>query len=965
MDFNPVKSNHNKVPTLIRVGTSIFNYKLMKSKLFTVLFLICVFSGYSQSGVSGTVFDGETNDVLPFANILAKGFTKGTSSDFDGKYEIELEPGSYIIQFSYLGYETKEITEVTIEPDKFLTIDVVLNASANALDEVVVITTVSKNTEQAVLQLQKNSVKLLDGLSLQSIKNTGANDIASAVKAVPGVSVQGGKYVYVRGLGDRYTKTTLNGMDVPGLDPDRNTLQLDLFPTAILDNIQVVKSFTADSGADFTGGYVDIVTKDIPTKLEYNINVGLGYNPSMHFQENYLTSKSSGTDFLGFDNGQRDLNIARGQVIAPPSAGSSLLTQLTQTLEPEMAVKTNQSPMNLNLGFSVGNQYNIGNKRLGALASLNYRNETQFFENAQNNFWFKNRSSSSIFELEPDRLQSGDIGINTALLSALAGLSLKTENSKYKFNFLHIQNGESRNAFFNIASLLFDEVRGVRDNIEYTQSSITNGFLGGFHSLSEGVWEIDWRFSPTLSLIEDKDIRFSSFEISDTGNLIIRPSSFGPPTRIWRELQEINLAGKLGVTKTHQLFSRNAKLQLGGAYTYKEREFGIDQYFLTVIQPTSVPINGNSDNLLLPENIWTPQSRNGTFITGNFEPTNSFDSNSTLAAAFVSEEFQISDVLKSIIGMRFEKFELFYTGQNNFGDIVLNEQKIIDAADFFPSINFIYELGENQNTKLRTSYSRTTARPSFKEASIAEIFDPLTGRIFIGNIDINPTYINNLDLRFEHYGENGQFFSISGFYKDFNDPIELVAFEQAPNNFQPQNVSSATVVGGEVEIRQDLGILSPSFENISLNANVSLIDSKVDMSETEFNSRVLAARDGERISPERELQGQSPFLINFGLTYKGSNNGLLASLNYNVQGKTLEVVGIRGVPDVYTMPFHNAVLSLSKEFGKDKNSKISMRFNNLLNDKIESVYQSFKAANEIYSFRNPGQALSIGYSYSF
>jgi hypothetical protein len=937
----------------------------MKSTLFTVLLLLCALSGYSQNGVSGTVFDGETNDVLPFANVLVKGTTKGTTSDFDGKYEIELEPGTYVIQFSFLGYETKEITEVTIEPNKFLVLDVVLNAAANALDEVVITTTVSKNTEQAVLQLQKNSVKLLDGLSLQSIKNTGANDIASAVKAVPGVSVQGGKYVYVRGLGDRYTKTTLNGMDVPGLDPDRNTLQLDLFPTAILDNIQVVKSFTTDSGADFTGGYVDIVTKDIPTKLEYNISAGLGYNSSMHFKDNYLTSQSSGTDFLGFDDGQRDLQIARGQVIPPPSAGSPVLTQLTQRLEPEMAVKTDQSPMNFNLGFSAGNQYEIGSARLGVLAAINYRNETQFFENAQNNFWFKNRSSSSIFELEPDRLQSGDIGINTVLLSGLAGLSLKTEKSKYKFNVLHIQNGESRNGFFNVASLLFDEVRGVRDNIEYTQSSITNGFLGGVHSLADGAWEIDWRFSPTLSLIEDKDVRFSSFEISDTGDLIIRPSSFGPPTRIWRDLQEINLAGKLGITKNHQLFSRNAKLQFGGAYTYKEREFGIDQYFLTVIQPSTVPINGNSDNLLLPENIWTPQTRTGTFINGNFEPTNSFDSYSTLSAAFISEEFQISERLKSILGLRFEKFDLFYTGQNNFGDIVLNEEKIIDVADFFPSVNFIYDLGENQNTKVRASYSRTTARPSFKEASIAEIFDPLTGRIFIGNIDINPTYINNFDLRFEHYGENGQFFSVSGFYKDFTDPIELVAFEQAPNNFQPQNVSSATVIGAEVEVRQDLGIFSPSFEDFSVNANVSLIDSKVDMSETEFNSRVLAARDGETISPERVLQGQSPFLINFGLNYNGSRNGWQASLYYNVQGKTLEVVGIRGVPDVYTLPFHNAVLSVSKEFGKERNSKISLRFNNLLNDQIESVYQSFRATDQIYSFRDPGQAISLGYSYSF
>ncbi len=939
---------------------------IKNSLTLTVLFLFGLHFSFGQSGIAGTLNDGEINDVLPFANIIIKGTTKGTTSDFDGKYSIEIEPGTYTVLFSYLGYETKEVTEVKVESNSFTPLDVTLNALANQLDEVVVVTTVTKNTEASVLQVQKAAVKLLDGLSLQSIKRTGANDIASAVKSVPGVSVQDGKYVYVRGLGDRYTKTLLNGMDVPGLDPDRNTLQLDLFPTAILDNIQVVKSFTPESSADFTGGYVDIITKDIPTRQEFGISLGASYNSSMHFNNDALSSKTSGTDFLGYDDGFRSLPINPAQVIPPTSAGSSLLTQITQTLTPQMGVEREQNLMNYNFGVNLGNQYTLGEEsRLGFQAALNYRSTSDFFEDAQNNFWFKDRSSSSIYELEPDRLQSGDISVNNVLISALGGLALKTKKSKYRLNLLHIQNGESRNAFFDVQSLLFDEVTGVRDNIEYTERSISNAFLSGTHTNSDASWTYEWKLSPTLSRINDKDVRFTSFEVNDLGNLIIRPSSFGPPTRIWRDLEEINLSGKIDLTNKHSLFGRDAKVLFGGGYTYKNRDFGINQYFLTTTNDPATPINGEPNNLLLPENIWTPQTDQGTYVVGNFEPANSFESYSTLSSAYVSEEFKFTDRLKSILGLRFEKFELFYTGQNNLGDVILNEQKIIDAADFFPSANLIYDFNEEGNTKLRGSFSRTTARPSFKEASIAEIFDPLTNRVFIGNLDIEPTYISNFDLRLERYGDNGQFFALSGFYKDFTDPIELVAFEQAPDNFTPRNVSSATVIGAELEVRQGLGVLNQGLKDITFNANISVIKSEVDMSEIEFNSRQLAVRDGETIEPTRNLQGQSPFLVNVGFNYKGESNGWQSGLFYNVQGKTLEVVGIRAVPDVYTLPFHNLTFNVSKEFGKDDTSKLTLRFTNLLADEVESVYQSFRATDQIYSLRNPGQAVSLGYSYQF
>ncbi len=275
----------------------------MKNILFVLFSMFAVHVSLAQTGsVAGVINDGEYNDVLAFANVIVKGTQTGTTSDFDGKYSLNLAPGTYTLQFSFVGYQTKEITEVAIAANQTVTLDVTLNASAGELDEVVVTATARQNTEASVLSIQKNSVTLMDGLSLETIKKTGASDVASAVQSVPGVSVQGGKFVYVRGLGDRYTKSILNGMEVPGLDPDRNTLQLDIFPTQILENIIVTKSATADQPADFTGGVVDIVTKDIPTRAEYSVSLGLGYNSDFHFKKDYLTGDKSNTDILGFDD---------------------------------------------------------------------------------------------------------------------------------------------------------------------------------------------------------------------------------------------------------------------------------------------------------------------------------------------------------------------------------------------------------------------------------------------------------------------------------------------------------------------------------------------------------------------------------------------------------------------------------------------------------------------------------------
>jgi len=943
-----------------------FYMKNIKNVLTFVFILVSSLS-FAQGTIAGNVIDGEFNEPMAFASIVVKGTSIGVSSDFEGKYELELEEGTYTLVFSFIGYVTQEITGVVINTNEVTSLDVVLET--NSLDTVVITSSSKRNTENSVLNIQKKSVVVLDGLSAQAIKSSGASNVASAVKSVPGVSIQGGKYVYVRGLGDRYTKSILNGIDIPGLDPDRNTIQMDLFPTNILDNIIVLKSASAEYPADFTGGIVNIVTKDFPTKPEYTLSFGAGYNPDMHFNDKYLTSVGSDTDLFGYDDGTRDMPIHRYQQIPGTFEDKLLLTSLTNRFNKELKAKQESSGMNYDFGFTLGNQYDLGDNKIGYQASLSYKNETTFYENRQDGAYVKNNSNSSDNDLNFVLASDGSEGINNVILNGMLGLTFKTDLSKFKANVLHIQNGESSAGFFDQV-ISQDGVGGgleplTKNAITYTERSVTNLLLSGKHRISgdDKAFNLEWKLSPTFSKVMDKDHRITPLQQSDNGDSFISPSASTFPIQLWRNLIEESWSGKVDLDRTIDLFGRQAKLKFGGAYTYKFRDFSIDDYTFNIQGDDSFIADGNVNNLLATENLWNPTTDNGTFLVfgDQFNPNDAYEGEQGIAATYFSAEFNLSENFKTVLGLRTEYFNSYYTGQNN--STTFDRELILDEFDFFPSANFIYAVSDNSN--IRTSFSRTTARPSFKEASVAQIFDPITNRLFIGNIDLAPTYVNNFDLRYERFGDEGQMFAISGFYKDFTDPIEQAFFLQAPTQLTVDNLGNATVYGVEFELRQRLGFISEGLNNLKLNANVSLIKSELTMSEAEFESRTLAARDGETIEHDRDLQGQAPYLINVGLDYNDSDKGFQTGLFYNVQGSTLEVVGIGLLPDVYTQPFNSLNFTMNKSFGEDKNSSIDLKVVNILGSTRLSEYESYRTNNETFSLRDPGMEISLGYSFKF
>ena len=960
---------------------------LYKQAALTLFLLGVMLPGFAQQGIiRGTTYESSSGEPLFGVTVLIEGTTNGAVTDFDGKFEIKVEPGVYNLSASFVSFKSVTISELEVNPDKVTLIDAIwMEDAVEELEAVIVTAEVIKSSESALLTVKRKSANVLDGISATAFRKIGDSDAASASKRITGVSIEGGKYVFVRGLGDRYTKSILNGMDIPGLDPDRNTLQMDIFPTNVLDNIIVLKSFTADLPADFTGGIVNIETKDFPEERVLDASVSLGYNPSMHFNGDYLTYDGSSTDWLGFDNGDRDIPtgdrndipqfsdvVAGGPSDPVVQDYESILRSFDQTLG---AMQQN-SGANFGISASYGDQVALKKLTLGYNVALSYKNETEFFQDAEFSRFGKAPDLNQT-QLDTLEFQKGDFGVNNVLIGGLAGIAVKTDKAKYKLNFLHLQNGESKAGTF---TYLGRELGSVFDalqyNLEYGERSLTNFLLGGEHFNADGTWQLEWKISPTRSKITDPDIRFTRLRTDRSGSLVGTES--GLPERIWRFLEEDNLAGRLDITRKYQFLGNESKLKFGASYTYKERDYDIRsfQFATNRFQVTDTDPN----NFLAEENLWNAADREGVIYNPLFIPrnTNEFNSTMDIFGAYVSNEFQPTESLKAIVGLRMENYTQRYTGEDQSQTNVLNDSIVVEDLNLFPSVNLIYSVTERQN--IRFSYSRTTARPSFKEASFAEILDPITGRTFIGGFfpdtdnelgvvwdgNLQVSLINNFDIRWELFQDRGQTISVSGFFKTFKDPIELVQFNSAPNNFQPRNVGDGRVIGGEFEVRQSLDFISPNLTDFSFIGNLTVTNSRIEMSPSEFQSRVLSARTGENVDDDtREMAGQAPWIVNAGIGYAGLDNGLEAGLYYNVRGETLYAVGVRNVPDIFTVPFHSLNFNANYAFGFEDRMRLGFKIDNILNDKQEQIYKNFQATDRIFTRLAPRTEISVSFKYSF
>ena len=953
-----------------------------------ILFLSLIISStaFSQQGkIRGQILDGDNGEPLFGATVLIKGTTTGSMTDFDGKFSIDANPGSYTIVISYVSFATQEISDVIVKSNEVSIVDTKLKSSAVEGETFTITAKQSRNTEQAISLIKKKSVNLVDGISKDELQKKGDNTAAGALKRVTGVSIQssgnnGGKNVVVRGLGDRYSKTILNGIAIPGLNPDKNSVQVDIFPTNVVDNIIVYKTFTPDLPADFSGGMVDIVTKDFPDSKIFNFSASFSYNPNMHFKSDFLTAKGFGSDV--FANGaEARKNYVEGVREMPEpflsNAENNKLEKVTKAFDREMSAIRGNSLLNQNYALSYGNQIEKGKNTLGYVLSLGYNSKYTYYEDFQFNT-FQNSEKTEEFELIEMEKNNGEVGKREILWNGLISTSLKREKSKYSLTFFHTQNGISsatRVLQENNSDFSENEVTLDKTNVYYSQRSISNVLLKMKHQLNENL-ELNTSISPSRAINKEPDLRQTIFSIKDDGSYSLAYGEGALVNRTWRNLNEININGKTDLKWTfNQWDGMKSTLKTGVYFLGKKRDFDVVEYNFK--SNGSPEYNGDPNQLFSEEYLFdaqtSPITQEGLYVLGNIDSSNIYSAGQSIVAGYVMNELPIDSSLKVIYGARVEKSQMKYTGQKQTvvdpSRDLFDNTIVLDELDILPSISLVYSPFKDFN--IRSNASRTLARPSFKEKSGAQIYDAITQITFIGNLDLVQTYVNNFDLRFEKYLKKADIISVSGFYKDFTNPIEIVSASATnADNITPINASKASVIGVEFEVKKGLEFLSEKLKSFSVGTNITFAKSRVEMSDIEYDARVGEARDGQTIDRNRNFQGQAPYLINSYLGYGNSDKALDINLSYNVQGKSLAVVGLGRIPDVYNKPFHDLSMKISKGFGGGedayiKKHKVSLSANNILNQKREMIYSSFQAEDQLYRSYSQGMFIGVGYSYTF
>ncbi len=962
------------------------------NKLVLLIMLMGSVSGiFAQGVVSGSLLDESTGEPLMFANVAVPGTAVGTSTDLDGKYQLELSPGTYQLQYSYTGYESKTVTDIEVVDGEVIIMDVTLSDQVVDMDlDVVVTAKAIERSENAILLLRKKSDKIQDGISSQEMSRYAISDAAGAMKKVTGATISGGKYVYIRGLGDRYTLSQLNGLVLPSADPYRNSAQLDLVPTNLLDNIITSKTFTPDLPGTFTGGSIDIRTKSFPEQFSLTFSASLQYNSQNNFINDFLSYDGGNSDYWGYDDGNRDrpsifndprvqeLGILEQSLFPHPRNGGEGATEMATLTDQAIRQSNNNfttnnqsTPLDHGFSLSFGNQYSVGEGALGVIltGSLNqeYRNLAGFTKSN----WLLNDLSTGELWNQGDFLETRST--QSPQVNGMAGLSYKfNESNTLTFNSIYSHQTDKLGRYIEgeRPDNLIHPRRLEAYNLVWTEREMLNFQLGGEHVLT-GLRNarLEWKASRANITQDEPDTRFFEYVYNvETDFYNIPASDVQLPFHFWRDLEDQQTDLKLDFELPIGNNNVNS-IKVGGLYSNKDRTFNEFRYQIMRETPyyfqgefyaaqSFSDVSGDIDAYLGEDNIGIVQELDDTgspetrYIIGNrnFDvtvPRNSYIGSEEVISAYAMATLAITDRLKFIGGARFEgtdisveSLDTFLSDEERYGDI--------DVNDILPSANLIFALNENMN--LRASFSRTLARPNLREIANFSSFDPPTKFTIRGNPELERTNISNYDLRWEWFLNAGELVSVSAYYKDFKNPITLYYLRTQSPTLQYTNVPSAMLFGVEFEIRKNLGFISSALKDFKINTNVSFIEASSDVREANSTTD----------RTERPFEGQAPYIVNAALLYSPEAGDFEAILSLNSIGDRLSIFGKDNTPDVFNRGRSQLDFTVSKRF-QDLNVKLTAE--NLLNApyKLASDYEGREYVYEDYK---RGISLKLGASYT-
>ncbi len=900
--------------------------------LFAVVFSSFSLSVIAQSDdlgtITGKVVDAESGEPIIGANVSITGTTKGAATDIDGAYRIgEVQPGSHSITVSYISYTKKNITDIQVNPGEVTQLNVSLQPETIGLGEVTVTAEASTDSEAGLLSIQRKAVPMQDGLSSEYLGKTGDSNVASAMKRITGVTLLNGKDVFVRGLGNRYSNVQLNGAPVPSTSPTKKEAPVDLINSGSVDNIVVQKTFTPDQSGEFSGGSVQITSKEFPEEKNIGFSYSTSYNSVSTF-ENTIGYPGSSMDFLGFDDGKRTLPA----VIKKSRVTSENEKELANALHGDWLINSNQQAIpSQKLELSYADQINESNLPIGIVSNFSYKYDRSYQPSREYRVIQSYNSDADHNVLNADYIRRE--GEENATLSGMLNVFLKP-NSKTKVGFKNLYSNSLENSTQLIIGDYVNYPRNTRQTVQdfnrraiFSSSGILERY---FDSFLQSQLSVNISYSRAKQDRPDRRTTQYNLTPSDTYNIYFDDGGnthfFSDQldnnytAKIDYELQPIRSlglkAGLSGLLKDRDFNARRLEYQnFSGAYPNDRKDEPAD----VALDPVLI----ENDQLDLVE---TTQARD------------SYQGEQTLVAGYLSTNWDFIENLTLEAGARVEqsiqKVKIRNNGENQ---TIAN----VDKTDILPAVNATYSASDKIN--LRGAFSITLARPEFREISDFRFQDFVGSQIVYGNPDLNRTLIHNYDIRFETYPNPGEIFAISAFYKKFFNPIELFYRFTERTEVQYKNADQANLYGIEVEGRRNVT------EQLQLVVNASYI-----LSETR-------SKEEDRFRTanfERPMYGQSPYSFNAGTFYTIPQWNLELSANYNTFGERIVTVGMGRHPgDEYEQPFHKVDVGAKYRTGK---FTLKADVENLLDQEV--VYKQGDVITNKYA---PGVTCNVGISYNF
>jgi TonB-dependent receptor len=902
-------------------------------KLFTSilasLFLI-VFSSlsYGQTGnINGTVTD-EDQKILKEFTVKLSAAIKPTIDLEKGTFTFTNIPtGTYTIDVKAPGFEVFKSETITVTEGQTSTVSVSMKTRAQTTGDIRVSGKSDKNKgDVEVTKMQINQAGVVDGINKNTFVKTPDSRVSQVFKRVSGASVQDNKFVVVRGLSDRYNFALINGAPLPSTESDRKAFSFDIFPSNMLENLFIMKSATPELPGEFAGGVIDIKTVEPRSEAFQNIQIGVGFN-TIATLKNSRVYEGSSTDVLGFGNAARALPDGLPSTAEFNALSSQQKAEFAKLMPSSWATSNQTALPNGSLQYSIGNKLQLKDKKsLSYVFAYSYANSNSFsqvtrreFEEQATGVITKNELKDSAFT--KSILNTGMLNLKLDL-GKRTEIQVKTLYSVSSDDKVNVRNGKRD---MDIESMYNEK----STNIWYTQNNILTTQILGKHN-----WKDDWKFNWTAGysnvnrdipflrrmVYQQVDTTLPYFAVVQNNDI----STLGAGNMFWSTMNENIANARYDFSKQFGGDDSKNLFKFGGFHQYRSRDFAARNLGFSKYDPAGSS-SFNSSLLLLPEDQIFAQENLGLMADGQGgfkleEGTNvddSYDASSNLHAAYAMVDMRLFTKLRVVTGIRAESYQQKF----HYVEFGSNADKYLDTTviDLLPSINLTYKITDR--FQFRASAARTVSRPEFRELAPFTFYNFLNDNLASGNPQLKRATINNYDTRLEYFPGKGQIISVSGFYKTFENPIELLL--RTGTSGQPElyynNIARANSFGAEFEYRMNLGWINRTdsnsvFSRTTFYTNASYIRSAADL--TQF------AGLEEYPGSTRPLQGQSPYILNVGLFYE-SKKDLMVNFSYNYVGQRIAIAGSIQEPSVWENGRH----VLDFQIGKTWKDKYELKLN--------------------------------------